>query len=47
MGEKEYAGTPEQWKLIVTATSHDKMFTNGDYNYSEIMHLTKTIKEKQ
>ena len=39
VGDKEYAGTSGQWKLIVATTPDDKIFTNGDYdNYAEIMH---------
>ena len=35
IGEKEYAGTPELWELIVATTPDDKIFTNGDYdNYA-------------
>ena len=29
IGEKEYAGTPGLWKLIVATTPDDKIFTNG------------------
>ena len=36
---KEYAGTPGLWELIVARSPHDKIFINGDYdNYAEIMH---------
>ena len=39
VGDKEYAGTPGLWELIVATTSDDKIYTNGDYdNYAEIMH---------
>ena len=38
IGEKEYAGTPGLWELIVATTPDDKIFNNGDYdNYAEIM----------
>ena len=37
--EKEYAGTPRLWELIVATTPDDNIFTNVDYdNYAEIMH---------
>ena len=37
--EKEYAGKPGLWELIVATTPDDEIFTNGDYdNYAEIMH---------
>ena len=29
VGDKEYAGTPGLWELMVTATPDDKNFTNG------------------
>ena len=29
IGEKEYAGTPGQWELIVATTPDDKIFTKG------------------
>ena len=29
VGEKEYAGTPGLWELIVATTPDDKIFTNG------------------
>ena len=45
IGEKEYAGTPGLWELIVATTPDDKIFTNGDYdNYAEIMHLTNVLR---
>ena len=45
VGEKEYAGTPGLWELIVATTSDDKIFTNGDYDdYAEIMHSTNTLR---
>ena len=45
VGDKEYAGTPGLWKLIVATTPDDKIFTNGDYyNYAEIMHSTNALR---
>ena len=45
VGEKEDAGTPELWELIVATTPDDKIFTNGDYdNYSEITHLANALR---
>ena len=45
IGEKEYAGTPGLWELIVATTPVDNIFTNGDYdNYAEIMHSTNALK---
>ena len=45
IGEKEYAGTPGLWDLIVATTPDDKIFTNGDIdNYAEIMHLTNALR---
>ena len=44
-GDKEYAGTPGLWKVIVATTPDDKIFTNGDYeNYAEIMHSTNALR---
>ena len=44
LGEKEYAGTPGLWELIVATTPDDTIFTNGDYdNYAEIMHLANAL----
>ena len=44
-GEKEYAGTPGLWELIVATTPDDKIFNNWDYdNYAEIMHLTNALR---
>ena len=41
---KEYAGTPGLWELIVARSPDDKIFTNGDYdNYAEIMHSTNAL----
>ena len=45
IGEKEYAGTPGLWELIVATTPDDKIFTSADYdNYAEIMHLTNALR---
>ena len=45
VGDKEYAGTPGLWELIVATTADDKIFTNGDYdNYAEIMHSTNALR---
>ena len=45
VGNKEYAGTPGLWELIVARSPDDKLFTNGDYdNYAEIMHSTNALK---
>ena len=45
VGEKEYAGTPGLWELIVATTPDDKIFTNADYdNYAQIMHLTNALR---
>ena len=45
IGEKEYAGTPGLWELIVATTPEDKIFTNVNYdNYAEIMHLTNALR---
>ena len=45
VGDKEYAGTPGLWELIVATTPDDKIFTNGDYdNYAEIMHSTNALR---
>ena len=44
VGEKEYAGTPGLWELIVATMPDDKIFTNGNYdNYAEIMHSTNAL----
>ena len=29
VGNKEYAGTPGQWELIVARSPHDQIFSNG------------------
>ena len=43
VGDKEYAGTPGLWELLV-ATPDDKIFTDRDYdNYAEIMHSTDAL----
>ena len=45
VGEKDYAGAPLLWELIVATTPDDKIFTNGDYvNYAEIMHSTNALR---
>ena len=45
VGNKEYAGTPGLWELIVARSLDDKIFTNGDYdNYTEIMHSTNALR---
>ena len=45
VGDKEYAGTPGLWELIVARSPDDKMFTNGDHdNYTEIMHSTNSLR---
>ena len=42
---KEYAGTPGLWELIVARSPDDKIFTNGDYdNYAEIMHSANALR---
>ena len=32
VGNKEYAGTPGLWELIVARSPDDKIFTNGNYD---------------
>ena len=45
VGNKEYAGTPGLWELIVARSSDDQIFTNEDYdNYAEIMHSTNVLR---
>ena len=45
VGNKEYAGTPGLWEIIVARSPDDKIVTNGDYdNYAEIMHSTNALK---
>ena len=45
VGDKEYAGTPGLWELIVARSPDDKIFTNGDYdNYAEILHSTNDLR---
>ena len=45
VGNKEYAGTPGLWELIVARSPDDKIFTNGDYdNYAEIMNSTNALR---
>ena len=42
VGEKEYAGMPGLWMLIVATTVDDKIFTNGDNdNYAEITNALR------
>ena len=44
-GDKEYAGTPGLWELIVARSADDKIFSNGDYdNYVEIVHSTNALR---
>ena len=46
VGDKEYAGTPGLWDLIVARSPDDTIFTNGDYdNYAEIMHSTNALRK--
>ena len=46
VGNKEYAGTPWLWELLVARSPDDKLFTNGDYdNYAKIMHSTNAMTE--
>ena len=43
--DKEYAGTPRLWELLVATTADDTFFKNGDYdNYAEIMHSTNALR---
>ena len=45
VGDKEYAGTPGLWELIVARSPNDKIFTNEDYdNYAEIKHSTNSLR---
>ena len=45
VGNKEYAGTPGLWELIVARSPDDKIFTDEDYdNYAEIMHPTNALR---
>ena len=45
VGDKEYAGTPGLWELIVATTPDAKIFIYGDYdNYAEIMHSTNALR---
>ena len=45
VGDKEYAGIPGLWELLVARSPGDKIFTNGDYdNYAEIMHETNALR---
>ena len=43
--DKEYAGMPKLWELIVATTPDDKIFINWAYdNYTEITHLTNALR---
>ena len=44
VGNKEYAGTPGLWELIVARSPDDKIFTNTYDNYAEIMHSTNALR---
>ena len=45
VGNKEYAGAPGLWELIVARSPGDKIVTNGDYdNYAKIMHATNALR---
>ena len=45
VSDKEYVGTPGLWEVIVTTTSDDKIFSNGDLdNYAEIMLSTNALR---
>ena len=45
VGDKEYAGTPGLWELIVATAPDDKIFTNGDYeNYAELMNSINALR---
>ena len=45
VGNKEYAGKPGLWELIVARSPDDKILINGDYdNYAEIMHSTNALR---
>ena len=45
VGNKENAGTPGLWELIVATTPNGKIVTNGDIdNYAEIMHSTNALR---
>ena len=47
VGNKEYAGIPGLWELIVARSPDDKICINGDYdNYAEIMHSTNASRMK-
>ena len=46
VGNREYAGTPRLWELIVATTPDDKVQTNGDDdNYAEIMHSSNALRK--
>ena len=45
VGDKEIAGTPGLWELIVARSPDANIFANGDYdNYAEIMHSTNALR---
>ena len=45
VGDKEFAGTPGLWELVMGTTPDDKIFTNGGYDkYAEIMHSTNALR---
>ena len=45
VGNKEYAGTPGLWELIVARSPDDTIFTNGNYdNFAEIVHSTNALR---
>ena len=45
VGDKEYAGTPGLWELIMATTPDDKICTTGNYyNYAAIMHSTDALR---
>ena len=45
VGDKENAGMPGLWELIVATTPDDKIFTNGHYdNCVKIMHSTNDLR---
>ena len=45
VGDKEYAGTPGLWELILTRSPDDKIFNNEDCdNYAKIMHSRNALR---
>ena len=45
VGDKEYAGIPGLWELVVATTPDDKIFTNRDFdNYAELMQSTNILR---